>query len=139
MLMLIDSLSLVALLVGWWIALSSYPRLPARIPVHFNLAGEADGWGGRAMIFLLPVLQAGLAVLFQYILQHAHAGEKPLPAAAALPLRVLIFEMQLMFTWLTWRISENAFERARGLSVWFLPVVLLVLGATSAWLTLAGR
>ncbi|MDX2029143.1 MAG: DUF1648 domain-containing protein [Blastocatellia bacterium] len=139
MLVLINSLSVVVLLVGWWIAVSVYPRLPDRIPIHFGLSGEADGWGGRAMIFLLPAVQVGMALLFFFVFQHEHRATRPLSEAARLPLRMLTLEMQVMFTWLTWRISENAFGRAQGLSVWFLPVILLVLGATSAWMVVAGR
>jgi len=44
---MIDALSIVVLILGWWIALSVYPRLPERVPVHFGLTGKADWWGGR--------------------------------------------------------------------------------------------
>lgn len=33
----------------WASALAVYPRLPERIPIHWNLQGEVDGWGGRAV------------------------------------------------------------------------------------------
>lgn len=41
-----------------WIAwlIGMYPELPARIPIHFNAAGEADGWGKRGMIWTLPLI-----------------------------------------------------------------------------------
>jgi len=53
---MIDALSVVVLILGWWIALSVYQRLPERVPVHFGLTGEADRWGGRWMIFLIPLV-----------------------------------------------------------------------------------
>ena len=36
-----------------------YPTLPAKIPMHFNMNGEVDGWGSRESIYLLPSIMAG--------------------------------------------------------------------------------
>lgn len=40
-----------------------WPQLPAQIPVHYNLHGEVDGWGGRNSIFLMPGI-----LVFSYFL-----------------------------------------------------------------------
>ena len=42
-------------------------RLPARIPMHFNTAGEADGWGGRGTLWVLLLAQVSISVLFLLI------------------------------------------------------------------------
>jgi len=42
-------------LIGFFVY-SSYPRLPARIPMHFNMAGRPDRWDGRGGIVVLAVL-----------------------------------------------------------------------------------
>jgi hypothetical protein len=39
-------------------------RLPARIPTHFNATGEANGWGSRDTLWLLPVVQVLTCGLF---------------------------------------------------------------------------
>jgi uncharacterized membrane protein len=44
-----------------------YPSLPAIIPTHFNIRGEADGFGGKDSIFLGPIIM-GVASLFTYFL-----------------------------------------------------------------------
>jgi uncharacterized membrane protein len=36
-----------------------FPALPETIPVHFNAAGEPDGWGKRGMIWVLPLVSLG--------------------------------------------------------------------------------
>ena len=50
----------VATLVLVW----HWHALPARVPVHFDLAGEADGWGSKGLLglvlFLCWVMCAGL-------------------------------------------------------------------------------
>lgn len=45
-------------LVGSFVAsILLYPTLPERVPIHWNLAGQADGYGSRAMgAFFLPVM-----------------------------------------------------------------------------------
>jgi uncharacterized membrane protein len=47
----------------WIFALAVYPRLPDRIPTHWNLHGVADGWGGRGSAFLFPAIGTGIALL----------------------------------------------------------------------------
>jgi multisubunit Na+/H+ antiporter MnhG subunit len=50
----------------------------ALIPVHFNFAGEADGWGGRSVLWIVPligltlyiglsILQIGLSILQKHL------------------------------------------------------------------------
>lgn len=45
-------------------ALLAYPRLPARIPVHWNVDGVADGFGPRSMIFGFSALMLALGALW---------------------------------------------------------------------------
>lgn len=138
MIVLIDSLAIVSLILAWWVALSSYPRLPERIPVHFGLSGEADGWGRRWMIFLMPLI-ATLIVALDWFIFTRLKGSSKMPAAMELPLHLMMLELTLLFAYITWRTTEVAFERAKGLGVWFLPVVLLGITGTSAWMIVAGK
>jgi uncharacterized membrane protein len=43
---------------------TNIPRLPARIPTHFNAAGEADGWGSPDTLWFLLLVQALTSGLF---------------------------------------------------------------------------
>ena len=45
-----------------------WTSVPDRIPVHWNAAGQVDGYGGRFVgLLLLPIIAAGLYVLLKYI------------------------------------------------------------------------
>jgi uncharacterized membrane protein len=44
-----------------------YPTLPYKIPMHFNLNGEVDGWGSKESIYLLPAIM-GLTSIFVYLM-----------------------------------------------------------------------
>lgn len=136
----IDSIAVVILILGWWIALSVYPRLPERIPTHFGFTGEADAWGRRWTIFLTPVICTVIFTLdfwlFNYV---AIGGARPVPPPAKMPLHLLLLELNVVFTYITWRTSEVAFGRARGLGAWFLPVTLLVVFTTCGWMWALSR
>ena len=55
--------ALLVIAAMWAFALAIYPRLPERIPTHWNLHGEVDGWGGRGAAFLFPAIGTCFALL----------------------------------------------------------------------------
>ncbi len=56
-------LLIAAMLVAGTVA---YPHLPARIPMHWNAAGQIDGWADKSFgsVFFAPLMSLGLYVLF---------------------------------------------------------------------------
>ena len=52
----IDVLTFGIMIGAFLYAVFSFGSLPAEIPTHFNLAGEADGWGRKGMLFGLIIL-----------------------------------------------------------------------------------
>jgi uncharacterized membrane protein len=51
------------LLAAW-----SWPHVPDRLPVHWNLQGEVDRWGGKFEgLFLLPLVTLGLYFLLMIV------------------------------------------------------------------------
>lgn len=68
---LFDLANLALLVLTGVFVCQSYPRLPARIPMHFNMAGEPDRWGGRGGfigLFVMPfVLTAVFYLLIRFI------------------------------------------------------------------------
>ena len=51
----------VLIVVAWAISLAAFDQLPDRIPTHWNLRGEVDGWSGRTFgAFGFPVLMIGI-------------------------------------------------------------------------------
>ena len=46
----------MGLLIGIYLTIQAWPNLPTTIPIHFDAAGNADGFGSKAMIWLLPAI-----------------------------------------------------------------------------------
>lgn len=52
----------VAGLASAWLWIQHWlPRLPERVPAHWNAAGQVDGWMDKHQLFMPPLLLAGLA------------------------------------------------------------------------------
>ena len=51
-------------LFSFCVQLALYPSLPETVPIHWNAAGEVDGWAGKPAVLLLGLLPFGLTVLF---------------------------------------------------------------------------
>ena len=45
-----------------------YQHFPARVPIHWNIAGQADNWGSRSFgAFLFPIIIAAIYFLFELL------------------------------------------------------------------------
>jgi len=63
----------VVLLIALWIWVwTSYKDLPNEIPTHYNFKGEADNFGGKATIFLLPAIATFLFVVMSIVNRYPH-------------------------------------------------------------------
>lgn len=60
------TLILIGVLVAATLLASAllYPRMPERMPIHWNAAGEVDGYGSRFTgLFLTPLVMVGMVLL----------------------------------------------------------------------------
>lgn len=44
-----------------------WSNLPEQVPMHFNLAGEANRWGSKSELFILPAMSLGMWALFRFM------------------------------------------------------------------------
>jgi uncharacterized membrane protein len=58
---LIAALIIAATLI---VTLALYHELPARIPMHWNLRGEVDGYGDKRELFFMPAAMVFMVLLF---------------------------------------------------------------------------
>ncbi|NBJ14310.1 MAG: SdpI family protein [Dehalobacter sp. 4CP] len=55
-------------LISLAVSLVVYPRLPDKVPVHWNAAGEIDGWGSAFQgAFLFPLIMAAMLILLVFL------------------------------------------------------------------------
>lgn len=131
-----------ALLATW--ALTAYTiygphPLPARIPTHFDLAGNPNGWGTPAMLWLLPIIAtvvvASMSLVahfpqsFNYPLRVTPATRPRLQAISLDMIAWLQLEIAGLMLWIQFAIIQAARSGHNSLPPLIVPgVILLVLG-----------
>lgn len=126
------SVTLIILMVGF--TGYHYSSLPETIPTHFNAAGQADGYGSKTSIWLLPAINAimftGLFILNKY--PHLHNYMVNITAENALKnyrfstrlVRLINFLCTVLFAYIQYKIILGARAKTNDLGDWFLPVVI---------------
>ncbi len=126
----------ILLLIGFWVyTIVSFFQLPEVIPIHFDLNGNADGFGNRNMQWF----EGGVVTLLFIILQYA--SKNPYMKGLNIPntmrenapltflfCQVLCFLMMLLFTDLTYNTVEVALQRKNGTgysSLYFLVLIFI--------------
>jgi len=130
----IEILSWVAVLFLLINTFRVYSGLPSTIPTHFNLAGEADDFGGKGTILILPLLVViifvGLTILIRFPYNYNYpvkiTAENAIRqyANATRMLRFLKLVFVIVFSLLTTMIIQTAKGHSEGLGFWFLPFSL---------------
>lgn len=118
----------------WLWTIYGYGDLPDSIPVHFNAAGNPDRYGGKATLFVLPViaafLYAGLSILAKY--PHIFNYPTAITAENALKqykgatrlLRYLKTAIVVIFAMIAFHTNELAAGRETSLGALFLPLII---------------
>lgn len=123
------------LLIGMFAMLAiHWSQFPERVPAHFGISGEPNGFHGKGFLLILP----GIATLVWIVLTIAErhqslinipfAIDRDSPAVQSLLRNMMIVEkavVTIVFTWLTATVVRNALGRAHGLGRAFLPIVLI--------------
>lgn len=124
----------VALLTIWVLVISNYSSLPETIPTHYNGVGNADGFGNKTNILILPliasILFVGITIInkFPYIFNYPtqitleNALRQYTNATRMLRFMKLIFV--ILFGLFTFKTIQGANGQSFGHGVWFLPLTL---------------
>jgi uncharacterized membrane protein len=137
----IVGLALLAFL--WWTtfrALHGADPLPARIPTHFDLAGNPNAWGSPNTLMFLPVLATAIYALITVVSFFPSAFNYPArvtpenrPRLQALSLQMVAWlklELAFLFTLLQWFILAAVRAGHGHLSVWIVPLFLVLVFGT---------
>jgi len=117
-----------------------WAALPAVIPTHFGFSGQADDWSSKKWLLLLPALSLVLYIGLTWLSRYPHKLNYPWQVTernakrqyylAASLVDVLKAELMWLFAIITWQAIRVAMGEAVGLGIAFLPIVLVLMGAT---------
>ena len=124
--------SKIFLVFMWGLTIYTFLKLPTTIPTHFNASGQADDYGNKMTLLILPILATtiyfGLTQLnkyphiFNYMTEINEDNAEKQYTIATRMLRFLklailiIFSVIILFTYLT------SIGVTNGIGFWFLPL-----------------
>lgn len=118
----------------WSLAIKNYSNLPNSIPTHYNAVGQADGFGGKVSIFLIPLVATVLFVGLTIINKFPHVFKYPTSITkdnalkqytnATRLVRYLKCILVFIFGLITYQTIRRAEGQTYGLGLWFLPMIL---------------
>ena len=64
-------------IVGVLYSFVSLTTLPSEVPIHFNFAGEADGWGSKYVLLVLPLIGIVTVLALEAVEKRPHIHNYP--------------------------------------------------------------
>lgn len=141
-----EFIALAALLVLWAVtayALLGPNPLPGRIPTHFDLAGNPNGWGKPGVLWLLPIVGTILYALMTLVARYPAHFNYPVVVTSAnraalqhLGLRMVGWlkgEVICLFSGIQVMTIQAARGTRSGLYSMFFVIALVVVFGTIGW------
>lgn len=134
------------ILIGWLLIIFNvilvfafYFQLPEKIPTHFNLRGEANGFGNKSTLWILPIISALVYFFMSSVATKmkpwkfnypTRVTEKNAPKLYALSIQMMVWlnlGIALMFLTITGEIILKAIQYEGFQLGWsFIPLVALI-------------
>lgn len=74
---LIEVFGWLAFFALWVLVITNYTSLPNTIPIHFNHAGQVDGYGGKEMILVLTFIATAIFIGMTILNKYPHIFNYP--------------------------------------------------------------
>ncbi len=140
----LEVVSAVGVALAVMMAFVYWPNLPERIATHFGFSGKPDGWGPKSTFWIMPgaivAMYAALTIVsrfphaFNYLTPITQENAERQYRAAVSAMRWLKTELVCLLLYGQWAMIQTAIGQAQGMSVWFTPVLLIVVFGTTALL-----
>jgi len=126
---ILEGLACLGIILGLAALVIYYPDLPAKIPQHYGAGGKVDAWGGKSLVFMLPVIGLvlyGLMTMIRWFSPSA-GGKKTSPRQWRLSIDMINWLKAITvwtFTYLNWMTLQIGLGRAKALHPAFNPLML---------------
>jgi len=131
---IIEFIAWLSLAIVWIMTISNFNQLPEIIPTHFNAAGQANGFGGKAAIFTLPIISSLLFLLLTWLNNFPQLFNFPTNITKENALKQYLFATRLIryiklivvviFGMIEYKTIQNVNGNGDGLGIWFLPIAI---------------
>lgn len=130
----LETLGWVGVIVLWTLLMLNYNTTPDEVPIHFNLSGTADAYGGKLFLFFIPVvstvLYVGITLLnriphtFNYPVKIDDTNAKAMYTKATRMMRFLKFSIVVVFGFIQYAMLSDEFSQRYGR--FFIAILLVI-------------
>ena len=130
--LVLDAIAGSGLLTAWGVAAVFWSQLPDRVPMHFDLTGQPDAWGGRSAALIGPVGATVVMVVLALVGLRLNDSDRAGPSSRqrlATP-RVLASvraALACVTALITFQQCRVALGDIQGLGTWTVLLVLALL------------
>ena len=138
----LEGIALIGLAVEGWLTYGAFAgpeKLGDRIPIHFDSAGNPNGWGQPHTLLILPLVTLGLYLVITIVAQFPGAFNYPVRVTVENGARLeelalgmitwLKTELVWLFAGMQW-FSIAAARSGKGVLPWFFPIGIAVVFLT---------
>lgn len=135
-----DSIAILIIFLSFSYLLTKWSVIPSTIAIHFNGNGEADGWGSKLTLFILPILMLliyiGLTFLrnfphqFNYMTKITELNANYLYKNAIHLLSWFKLEIVALIAYMQWSMIQETSGHSSYLGIWQFLIALAILIGT---------
>ncbi|ANX14018.1 hypothetical protein ABE41_018555 [Fictibacillus arsenicus] len=139
---ILDIVSIILFIAGAANLIMQWSSIPGTVPIHFNGAGEPDGWGSKVNLWILLVIGSIMWVLLTVLEKFPHVynylfitkeNAERQYKNSRLMLNVIKNEILFFFVYMSWVSTEVAKGENDGLGLWILPIFIITITASIAF------
>lgn len=126
------------------VVLYYYPELPERIPMHFDVKGTPDSWGGKTSVWVPLLFNIPLSWFVFWLAGKPHWLNYPYEITPdnaeseytrmSKALRVIGLSLVVLMSYISINGIRVAFGTASGMGSWLVPVLTLSVGILMAFM-----
>lgn len=130
-----EVIALIGLVLPIIYIASIWTTIPAIVPTHFGISGQANAWGGKESLLVLVGISFFIYIVLTVSIRFPQANNFPWPITeqnievqyklVRLMLQMLKAEVIWIFAYINWISIQGAFDKGMDLGNSFLIVVLL--------------
>ena len=141
--------TLLGLIFIWTLVAINYSSLPQIIPTHYNLQGQIDDYGSKMTLWILPTIVTLILILFKVLSYYPHKFNYAIKISndnaerqyklSLRTLRIIGFNITLLFSFISYKISKPVSDGSLSLEWWFIPLLLISLITPTIYLVVASN
>ncbi|MEH7380694.1 DUF1648 domain-containing protein [Bacillus sp. JJ1533] len=138
----LELLSAVILVGIYGFVIVNWSEIPDRVPTHFNIAGEPDSWGGKASVFILPIIATFLFKTMFILSKFPHIHNYPVEVTPENAEGIYRNSRKMLVTmnfFLTFFLAIGSWEMVtvaqgkEGLGMWYMIVFFVSMFGTMGY------